>query len=215
MGRAFDPKLNRGVLIADDWDDYSSVVAPQPAEHDKYRAMVAKIKLMRDPEELALIQPEAREKLRTALRMALALPEMQEASSCKGEATWELRPILNPREQKFDKRGEPIELAERRKGIGKIRTEANRHPDGISPSTRERLMNLGLKETDRFPSATTLRKVLAVYKAKPIVMDDARLEAIRVIEEAIGWTRERRTRHQMDLEAMYQGIAEGDVRRKQ
>jgi hypothetical protein len=201
MAGAFDPKLNRGTFIMDDWDDYSSAVAPQPAERDKYRAMAARMKLMRDPGELAMVQPDAREKLRWALRMALALPER--AGRKVGEI-WELRPEINPPKQRLDKYGEPATYRVRKEG--RLRTPPITTPNGISDPTRQHLINLGLQETDPFPTKTTLRKVLAVYKAKPVVTSIARGEAMRIIEDAIEWERPIRTRRQIEMEQMRQDL---------
>jgi hypothetical protein len=144
-----------------------------------------------------MIQPDAREKLRWALRVALANPKRNGGHSWDLEGLW---PEINPPRQKLDKAGEPV--AHREREEGRLRPDPITTPDGISEGTRQNMIYMGLQETDPFPTKTTLRKVLAVYKAKPIIKGSGRDEVIRIIEAAIEWTRKRRTKHQMGMDQM-------------
>jgi hypothetical protein len=185
MGKAYDPKLRHGNFILEEPEDdpdanYDpSTTGSTRKQRDACRALLREIKAKRDPGELALLQPEARAKVRDAVRDARKFLE------------------LNDPTPRMDRAGEPV--AYRYRYAPKV-PKPTKTPNGISKNTLSNLQQLGLDEHDPFPSRGTLSKILALYRQAP--WTPQRDLNIQVLEEAIGWRRERRSSRQVLVDEM-------------
>jgi hypothetical protein len=187
MGKSYDPKLKRGNFILEEDEDYGpeanydpSLTGSTKAQRDACRKLLSEIKLKRDPGELALLQPEARAKVRDAVRDARRVLE------------------INDPTPRMDLEGEPVAYGYRHT-LSKIPTPV-KTPNGLSKNTLSSLQHLGLDEHDPFPSRGTLAKILALYRQSP--WTPKRDANIKVLEEAIGWNRERRSSRQVLVDEM-------------
>jgi hypothetical protein len=178
MGETYDPKLATGNFIPNLDDDDAD--APWSAARQRIHDMRTRISLQRDPGELALLQPGAREKVRAALRDAKAALEVNDP-----------RPRL-------DKFSEPV--SRRYQYSLRLPPPPKTTASGLSKNTISSLQQLGLDPSDPFPSRGTLRKVLDLYRH--VRWSPDRDANIAILEDAIGWKRTRRSHHQVLMDQM-------------